>query len=91
MTLENLLLLKVGLQSTCYVLLSLLLLISFVNFTAAETEFFIESLAEKAAEAETQKTTVVSGKEGWLFFAPELRSMSVGQFWGDAPRRFSRA
>lgn len=63
----------------------------FSNFTAAETELFIQSLAEKAAEAEAQQTTVVSGKEGWLFFAPELRSMSVGQFWGDAAQRVSRA
>ncbi len=62
----------------------------FPDFTAAETELFIQSLAEKAAEAEAQQTTVVSGKEGWLFFAPELRAMSVGQFWGDAAVRVSR-
>ena len=68
-----------------------MLLLAFANFTAAETELFGQSLAEKATEAETQKTTVVSGKDGWLFFAPELRSMSVGQFWGDAARRVSRA
>ncbi len=78
------------LQVTIYVLLSTLLL-AFSNFTAAETELFIQSLAEKAAEAEAQQTTVVSGKEGWLFFAPELRAMSVGQFWGDAAARVSRA
>ena len=91
MTLENLLLLKVGLQSTRFVLLSLLLLIWFANFTAAETVLFGQSLAEKAAEADAQQTTVVSGKDGWLFFAPELRHLSVGQFWGDAAQRVSRA
>ncbi|MDE0681910.1 MAG: hypothetical protein OXI63_03240 [Candidatus Poribacteria bacterium] len=91
MILGNLRLLKIGLQSTRYILLSLLMLVGFVNFTAAETELFIESLAEKVTEAETQKTTVVSGKDGWLFFAPELRHLSVGQFWGDAAARVSRA
>ena len=91
MILGNLRLLKIGLQSTRYILLSLLMLVGFVNFTAAETELFIESLAEKVTEAETQQTTVVSGKDGWLFFAPELRHLSVGQFWGDAAARVSRA
>ena len=84
MTLENL-------PLTRFILLSLLLFICFANFTAAETALFMQSLAEKAAEAEAQQTTVVSGKEGWLFFAPELRHLSVGQFWGDAAQRVSRA
>ena len=83
--------LKRGLQVTPYILLSILLLVGFSNFADASTELFIQSLAEKAAEAEAQKTTVVSGKEGWLFFAPELRSMSVGQFWGETARHVSRA
>ncbi len=91
MTLRNLSLLKMRLHAKFYMLLSVLILVGFSNFTAAETELFIQSLAEKAAEAEAQQTTVVSGKEGWLFFAPELRSMSVGQFWGDAAQRVSRA
>ena len=91
MILNNLNLLNVCLQAVRYVLLSVLLLVGFLNFTTAETESFIQSLAEKAAEAEARQTTVVSGKEGWLFFAPELRAMSVGQFWGDAAPRVSRA
>ena len=81
---------KIILQVTTYVVLSILLLV-FANFTAAETELFIQALVEKATEAEAQKTTVVSGKEGWLFFAPELRHLSVGQFWGDVAQRVSRA
>ena len=72
-------------------LLSILLLVGFLGFSTAETELFGQSLAEKATEAEAQKTTVVSGKDGWLFFAPELRHLSVGQFWGDAAKRVSRA
>ena len=69
--------------SKCYVLLSVLLFGWFANVTAAETELFVQALAEKVIAAGTQKTTVVSGKDGWLFFAPELRSMSVGQFWAE--------
>ena len=91
MILQNLNPLKTRLQTAPYILLSVLLLVGFSNFTNASTELFIQSLAEKAAEAEAQKTTVVSGKEGWLFFAPELRSLSVGQFWGEAARQVSRA
>ena len=90
-TLRNLNLLKMGLRAVFYLLLSILLLVGFLGFATAETELFGQSLAEKATEAETQKMTVVSGKEGWLFFAPELRHLSVGQFWGDAAKRVSRA
>lgn len=88
--LQNLNPLKTRLQAAPYILLSILLLMQFSNFADASTELFIQSLAEKAAEAEAQKTTVISGKEEWLFFAPELRSMSVRQFWGDAARKVSR-
>ena len=91
MILKNPNLLKTCLQAVRYMLLCVLLLIGSLNFTAAETELFRQALAEKAAEAAAQKITVVSGKDGWLFFAPELRHLSVGQFWGDAAKRVSRA
>ena len=91
MILNNLNLLKVCLQAARYMLLFVLLLIGLLNFTAAEIELFRQALAEKATEAEAQKTTVVSGKDGWLFFAPELRHLSVGQFWGAAAKHVSRA
>ncbi|RKU22006.1 hypothetical protein C6499_20445 [Candidatus Poribacteria bacterium] len=87
-TLRNLSLLKMG---NLRVVLYLLLLVGFLGFSVAETELFIQSLAKKATVAEAQKTTVVSGKDGWLFFAPELRHLSVGQFWGEAAARVSRA
>ena len=61
------------------------------NFIVAAPDLFKQSLTEKVAEAEKQKTSVVTGKEGWLFFAPELRHLSVGQFWGDAAKKVSRA
>ena len=31
------------------------------------------------------------GREGWLFFKPELRSLSLGPFWGDSAAKTSRA
>lgn len=82
--------LKTGLYAVFYLLVSILLFVGFLGFSTAETELFGQTLAAKAAEAEAQKTTVVSGKDGWLFFAPELRHLSVGQFWGDAAKRVSR-
>ena len=39
-----------------------------------------------AQSAEQQDTIVVEGREGWLFFGPELRHLGVGKFWGDAAR-----
>ena len=54
-------------------------------------DLFIQSLAEKVQRAESQKTSVVSGKDGWLLFVPELRSISIGEFWGDAAMKVSRA
>ena len=91
MTLQNRSPLKLNLQATSYILLLVLLLIRFFDFAIASTEFFRQSLAEKVAEAEAQKTTVLSGKEGWLFFVPELHHLSVGQFWGDTAKKVSRA
>lgn len=59
--------------------------------TGVAEDIFIQSLAGKVQQAETQKTSVVSGKDGWLFFVPELRSISIGEFWGDAAMDVSRA
>jgi len=46
--------------------------------------------------AEVEKATkgganVVQGKEGWLFFVPELRHLSVGPFWGENAVKVSKA
>ena len=45
-------------------------------------------LAETAAK---QGTIVVEGREGWLFFGPELRHLSVGRFWGEDAAAVSQA
>lgn len=47
--------------------------------------------AALAAAAEERESTVVPGEQGWLFFAPELRHLSLGPFWGEAASRVSRA
>ncbi|MBT3268949.1 hypothetical protein HN371_17505 [Candidatus Poribacteria bacterium] len=57
----------------------------------ADAPAFIEQLAVKAAHAEASDVSVVRGEDGWLFFAPELRSMGVGRFWSDAAADVSRA
>ncbi len=88
---------KMVLQAASYMQLSILFVLLLVGgiynpeFAVAASDNFIQSLNEKVAEAERQKTPVVPGKEGWLFFAPELRHLSVGQFWGDAAKKVSQA
>jgi hypothetical protein len=61
---------------------------------AAEVESVrkvIDQYASLARSAEQQGTMTVSGKEGWLFFGPELRFVSAGPFWGPAAAKVSRA
>jgi hypothetical protein len=57
---------------------------------AALTQF-LAAIRERAQAAEAIQSRVVLGHEGWLFFAPELRHLSVGPFWGDAASRASQA
>lgn len=62
--------------------------------SAAEAESVrsvIDQYAALARSAEQQGTITVSGKEGWLFFGPELRFVSSGVFWGAAAAKVSRA
>lgn len=49
------------------------------------------AFAMRAADTETSGSTTVVGIEGWFFFGPELRHVSVGQFWGDRAVRVTRA
>lgn len=52
---------------------------------------FLAIAKDKAAVAEKQDRSVVAGEDGWLFFAPELRSLSIGPFWGDNAIKVSRS
>jgi alginate O-acetyltransferase complex protein AlgJ len=44
-----------------------------------------------AHSAEQQSTAVVEGRDGWLFFGPELRHLGAGKFWGDRAPEVSQA
>ena len=51
----------------------------------------IDEWGNLAQVAEEQGSIVVEGTEGWLFFAPELRHLAAGKFWGDAAANVSQA
>lgn len=65
-------------------------LVAVATNSHAERSFFdrCHELAEAASEGATQ---VVEGRDGWLFFAPELRHLGAGPFWGEAAAAASRA
>lgn len=48
----------------------------------------ISQLVDKATK---DASNVVQGKDGWLFFVPELHHLSVSAFWGDAAAKVSKA
>ena len=54
------------------------------------TAFQAECLAKARAAAKAYAITI-RGKNGWLFFGPELRHVGVGTFWGEAARKTSQA
>jgi alginate O-acetyltransferase complex protein AlgJ len=62
-----------------------------LRVAANANESFMRDIETKAMDAEKHGKTFVVGADGWLFFAPELRSVSVGKFWGDAATKVSRA
>jgi alginate O-acetyltransferase complex protein AlgJ len=47
--------------------------------------------AALASEAERRGAITIGGRDGWLFFAPELRHVGAGPFWGPDAARVSRA
>jgi alginate O-acetyltransferase complex protein AlgJ len=60
-------------------------------FGAVRFSDFKSDLAAKVDAANAANASVVAGQDGWLFFAPELRHLSLGTFWGDAAKAVSRA
>lgn len=52
-------------------------------------EKFLADIAAKASDTVNKNESVIQGREGWLFFAPELRSLSAGQFWGASGAKVS--
>lgn len=51
----------------------------------------LDQFASSARSADQRGTITVPGKEGWLFFGPELRFVSAGRFWGKSAEKVSRA
>lgn len=54
-------------------------------------EHFRQVCGEKAASANAADTMTIVGRDGWMFLAGELRHLSVGEFWGDAALKVSKA
>ena len=52
---------------------------------------FLAEMATLSAAAEKRKASAIRGKDGWLFFVPELRAISVGPFWSQHAVKVSRA
>ncbi len=52
---------------------------------------FKGDMAQKAEAADKANASVVTGQDGWLFLATELRHLSLGTFWGDAAKSVSKA
>lgn len=51
----------------------------------------IAAMRQKYLALENTAQTVIPGQEGWLYFAPELRALSVGVFWGRDAQQVSRS
>jgi hypothetical protein len=52
---------------------------------------FLADLTRQVAAAEKANLSTVSGRDGWMFFVPELRALSIGPFWGEQAIKVSRA
>ena len=55
------------------------------------TAGFRDKARALADEAEAAGVTTVAGRDGWFFFAPDLRHASLGAFWGPRAVEVSRA
>jgi alginate O-acetyltransferase complex protein AlgJ len=52
---------------------------------------FLDDLSKQTAASEKASQSALKGRDGWLFFVPELRALSIGPFWGEQAVRVSRA
>lgn len=59
--------------------------------SAAEVDAFRALIRNKASAAVKAYDISVAGKNGWLFFAPELRHIAAGKFWGAEAARVSQS
>ncbi len=56
-----------------------------------QSNAFRAELSARVERAEKGGQSAVEGTDGWLFFVPELRTLSVGPFWGEHARKVSRS
>jgi hypothetical protein len=59
--------------------------------TSLALEEQLKNLERRVNEAESNRQFVLQGSQGWLFFAPEIRSLLAGRFWGDPAASVSRS
>ena len=73
---------------------SALVVLHAISLAAAEddsVQAFLSDIAKQAEAAEKRDQTAIAGREGWMYFVPELRSLSVGPFWGEHAAKVSRS
>src|SRR5437016_11530912 len=90
-----------GFQSRMKFFCASLLLCSFATRLVAENPApislwepqpkFARELATVFRTLENKNAAAGAGADGWLFFAGELRLLSLGRFWGDDAPKVSRA
>lgn len=51
----------------------------------------LADLSAQVQRAENAEKSAIEGSDGWLFFVPELRSLTVGPFWGKRTAEVSRS
>ena len=52
---------------------------------------FVNELGAKSRMAGNGGAAVIAGADGWFFLSSDIRFLSVGQFWGTAAAKVSRA
>ncbi len=73
------------------ILVSFGLILSCAGRPPDEAEFFRAACWDRWIAVEQSDHLVSTGKDGWLFFGPELRHIGLGIFWGPAAAEISRA
>lgn len=61
------------------------------NTPPVDLQQYQAAMSQAVTAAEKEKCNVVVGKAGWLYFVPELRTLSVGPFWGESAKTVARA
>ena len=61
------------------------------NGDAKVAQAFAADCLAKARAADKTYQVTIPGKNGWLFFAPELRHVGIGRFWGADAVKASQA